>query len=93
MKNYVFGGLILFSAVSAVLAFPAYGESGKKRPFCYDVDVQINQDNNSNVKQDCERNYNRTSQVGKNNSASTEQGGDVNSDTTRQYEYNASPRR
>jgi len=89
MKKYFYVGFILFS-VSGFFNH-AYGESNT-RPFCYDVNVQINPENQANVKQNCQQNYSRTSQAGNSNSAYTEQKGNDNSNSVRQYQYNASPR-
>jgi hypothetical protein len=54
---------------------------------CYSVNIQNDRVNQSDVKQDCEMNFSRTVQAGKDNRAATIQTGDVNSNKVRQYQY------
>ena len=58
----------------------------QSRP-CFEVNIQNNKENRSNVEQHCDRNTNRTVQAGKNNSAHTVQSGDTNNNKVRQYQY------
>ncbi|CAK0771064.1 conserved hypothetical protein [Gammaproteobacteria bacterium] len=69
----------------------AYGQEPRDnsgRP-CFDVNVQIDRNNKTNVKQDCGYNDSRTMQAGQNNNASTTQRGAVNTNEVKQYEFNA----
>lgn len=84
----VTAGLIL----TAGLAEAQVPRDNSNRP-CYDVNIQIDQRNRANVDQDCWRNDSRTMQAGQNNEAMTRQSGDINTNTVRQYEYDAAPRR
>lgn len=89
MKKIINQLIIIFSMFSAI-AYSADNNSG--RP-CYDVNIQIDQNNRSNVKQDCGINVSRTAQAGQNNNANTAQRGNVNNNEVRQYEFNAASRR
>ena len=83
----------LHFALAFTLLIPAasvYSQAARDnsgRP-CVDVNVQIdrnNQGNRADVQQDCGRNYSATSQSGYNNEARTEQSGNINSNTVRQF--------
>lgn len=76
----------------ALMVMGASAYAAGKRPFCADVNVQIDQDNKSEVQQNCDRNVSRTAQAGQNNSAMTEQNGRINDNTVRQHEFSAAPR-
>ena len=60
---------------------------------CIDVNVQIDKENTSKVRQRCEINVSRTMQAGQENTAETRQTGDVNDNSVDQYEYKAVKRR
>jgi len=91
MKIALYSFVAILSSVTTMLAYGQSEHDNSGRP-CYDVNVQIDQNNRSDVKQDCGMNYGRTAQAGKNNEATTNQRGDVNNNSTRQYEYNAPSR-
>ena len=76
---------VLLIPAASVYSQAARDNSG--RP-CVDVNVQVdrnNQGNRANVQQDCGSNYSATSQAGHNNDARTEQSGDTNVNTVRQF--------
>lgn len=54
---------------------------------CFNVEVQNDRVNRNAVQQDCDRNFNRTLQSGRQNRAQTVQTGEVNSNKTRQYQF------
>lgn len=91
MKIVLYSFIAILSSVTTMSAYAQSEHDNSGRP-CYDVNVQIDQNNSSNVQQDCGINYSRTVQAGKNNEATTTQQGDVNNNSTRQYEYNAPSR-
>ncbi|MGB5831834.1 MAG: hypothetical protein WBG92_07575 [Thiohalocapsa sp.] len=57
---------------------------------CFHVSIQNQQVNRSNVRQNCDRNVNRTVQAGAQNSAATMQTGNINDNKVRQYDYDVS---
>lgn len=57
---------------------------------CYQVNIQNDAVNRSNVRQNCDRNFSRTVQAGAQNSAQTVQSGSVNNNKVRQYQYDVS---
>jgi hypothetical protein len=73
----------------AVAAPVAVGDSARDRSQgpCFGVTVQNQPVNQSRVEQNCDRNFNRTTQAGRENTAHTVQTGSVNSNKTRQYHY------
>ncbi|SDW76555.1 hypothetical protein [Thiocapsa roseopersicina] len=77
-------GILLFSIVPL-----AQADGGRERTQgpCYSVNIQNDRVNQSDVKQDCDMNFSRTVQAGKENRAATIQTGDVNSNKVRQYQY------
>ena len=81
---------ILSVGVALLAAMPlAYAESVSDqtdRP-CFHVSVQNDRLNESNVQQNCERNFNRTAQAGARNRVQTIQSGSVNDNKVRQYHY------
>jgi len=60
-----------------------------ERP-CYRVTIQNDPVNESDVRQNCDRNVSRTVQVGARNRAQTVQSGSVNTNKVRQYHFDAS---
>ena len=81
---------ILSVGVALLAAMPfAYAESGSDRTDgpCFRVSIQNDRLNESNVQQNCERNFNRTVQAGARNQAQTIQTGGVNDNKVRQYHY------
>ncbi len=76
----------------AVAAPVALGDSAGNRSQgpCFDVTVQNRPVNQSSVEQQCDRNFNRTVQAGRENAARTVQTGSVNDNKTRQYQYDPS---
>lgn len=92
MKNSISTSLSI-AALLSLLATPlVYGGKGADRSSgpCFRVTVQNDRVNESNVRQDCEWNVNRTVQAGKINRAYTHQTGRVNNNKVRQYNYDAS---
>ncbi|CRI65795.1 exported hypothetical protein [Thiocapsa sp. KS1] len=77
-------GILLFSFVPL-----AQADGGRERTQgpCYSVNIQNDRVNQSDVKQDCDMNFSRTVQAGKENRAATIQTGDVNNNKVRQYQY------
>jgi hypothetical protein len=77
-------GILLFSIVPL-----AQADGGRERTQgpCYSVNIQNDRVNQSDVEQDCDMNFSRTVQAGKENRAATIQTGDVNSNKVRQYQY------
>lgn len=82
--------IALLGASGAALAQAQRDNSS--RP-CIDVNVQIDKENTSKVRQRCDINMSRTMQAGENNTAETRQSGDVNDNSVDQYEYKAVRRR
>lgn len=84
---------ILSVGIALLAVMPlAYAESGSAqtdRP-CFRVNIQNDRFNESNVQQNCERNFNRTVQAGARNEAQTIQSGSVNDNKVRQYHYDTS---
>lgn len=80
--------------IAFLAAMPwAYAESVSDqtaRP-CFEVSVQNDRVNESNVAQHCQWNFNRTVQAGARNQAQTVQSGSVNNNKVRQYPYEAPP--
>lgn len=73
----------------AVAAPVAVGDSAGDRSQgpCFGVTVQNQSVNHARVEQNCDRNFNRTTQAGRENSAYTVQTGRVNDNKVRQYHY------
>jgi len=84
---------ILSVGIALLAVMPlAYAESVSAqtdRP-CFRVNIQNDRFNESNVQQNCERNFNRTVQAGARNEAQTIQSGSVNDNKVRQYHYDTS---
>lgn len=80
-------GVLLLAAMPV-----SYGGSAPDRTDgpCFRVNIQNEQENRSNVQQNCDRNVNRTVQAGARNSAQTMQTGNVNDNKVRQYHYDVS---
>jgi hypothetical protein len=78
--------------VPCASAYSQVARDNSNRP-CFDVNVQIDKNNQSRVQQDCGRNYSRTMQAGQNNETQTIQRGDVNDNQVRQYGFEAQSRR
>ena len=57
---------------------------------CFRVTIQNDRVNEANVRQTCDRNVNRTVQVGARNRAQTTQTGHVNDNKVRQYHFDSS---
>lgn len=70
----------------------AYGDTVRERTQgpCFSVNVQNDPINQSVVQQDCDRNFSRTVQAGRQNEAHTIQTGRVNDNKVRQYLYDRS---
>lgn len=84
---------ILSAGVVLLTAIPfAYAESGSVRTGdpCFQVNIQNDRVNESSVRQNCDRNFNRTVQAGTRNQAQTIQTGSVNDNKVRQYDYDMS---
>ena len=60
-----------------------------QRP-CFRVSIQNDRINDSNVRQNCDRNFNRTVQAGSRNRAKTIQTGGANDNKVRQYHFDTS---
>ncbi|HSO81530.1 hypothetical protein [Thiocapsa sp.] len=77
-------GILLFSIVPL-----AHADGGRDRTQgpCYSVNIQNDRVNQADVQQDCDMNFSRTVQAGKENRTATIQTGDVNSNKVRQYQY------
>jgi hypothetical protein len=56
---------------------------------CYRVTIQNDPVNESDVRQNCDRNVSRTVQVGARNQAQTIQTGSVNNSKVRQYDFDS----
>jgi hypothetical protein len=85
MKTLILSiGILLFSSMPL-----AHADSGRDRTQgpCYSVNIQNDRVNQSDVEQDCEMNFSRTVQAGKENRTTTIQTGDVNNNKVRQYQY------
>lgn len=91
MRIILYFATFMLIGASALADTPIPRDSNG-RP-CYEVNVQINRNNRTNVKQNCGYNDNRTMQAGQNNDATTTQKGEVNTNEVRQYEYNGAQRR
>jgi hypothetical protein len=85
MKILVFPLSLVLLAAAPIASSDTAGE----RP-CFSVTVQNDPVNHSSVQQDCDRNFNRTVQAGKENSARTLQTGQMNDSKVRQYHYDPS---
>ena len=88
MKTSILSVAAVFLAASSI----AHGGSVPDRiqgP-CFHVSIQNDRVNESNVRQDCDRNVNRTVQAGAENRAQTIQTGSVNNNKVRQYHYDLS---
>jgi hypothetical protein len=79
-------GVVLLAAVPLAQGGSAPDQS--HRP-CYRVTVQTDRLNESDVRQNCERNVSRTVQVGTRNRAQTIQTGNVNNNKVRQYHFDS----
>ncbi|WP_295405579.1 hypothetical protein [uncultured Thiocystis sp.] len=84
--------LVLGLTLSSASVYSQAARDNSNRP-CFDVNVQIDRNNRSNVDQDCGQNYSRTMQAGQNNEATTYQSGDVNDNKVRQYGQDGPSRR
>ena len=84
--------IVSVGAVLLTAAPFAFGDSVPDRTQgpCYQVNIQNDQVNRSNVRQNCDRNFSRTVQAGAQNSAQTVQSGSVNNNKVRQYQYDMS---
>ena len=84
---------ILSAGILLLAGLPiAYGGSApeqSQRP-CYRVTIQSDPVNESDVRQNCERNVSRTVQVGARNQAQTIQSGSINNNRVRQYHFDSS---
>jgi hypothetical protein len=81
---------ILAIGLALVVVAPvAVGDSAGDRSQgpCFGVTVQNQPVNHARVEQHCDRNFNRTTQAGRDNTAHTVQTGSVNNNKTRQYHY------
>jgi hypothetical protein len=88
MKASILSACVLLSAATPI----AHGGSTpeqSQRP-CYRVTIQNDRVNESDVRQNCERNVSRTVQVGARNRAQTIQTGGVNNNKVRQYHFDSS---
>lgn len=67
----------------------AYGGSVPDRTHgpCFHVNIQNDRMNESDVRQNCDRNYSRTVQAGAQNRAQTIQTGSINNNKVRQYRF------
>jgi hypothetical protein len=84
---------ILFLGVLFSAAMPlAYGGSDFDRNHgpCFRVTIQDDRVNESDVRQNCDRNVSRTVQVGARNRSQTIQTGSVNNNKVRQYHFDRS---
>lgn len=80
-------GVVLL--ISAPFAFGDSVHDRTEGP-CFQVNIQNDPVNRSNVRQNCDRNFNRTVQAGAQNSAQTVQSGGVNDNKVRQSQYDVS---
>lgn len=80
-------GALLLAAMPIAYSGSAPDES--QRP-CYRVTIQSDRVNESDVRQNCERNVSRTVQVGARNRTQTVQTGSVNNNKVRQYQFDSS---
>lgn len=87
--TYLIAAALLIPGSSVYSQVP---RDNSNRP-CYDVNIQIDRNNRSNVRQDCGRNDSRTMQAGQTNDAMTSQHGDVNTNEVKQYGFDAQRRR
>jgi hypothetical protein len=88
MKTSLFSvGIVLLTAASVCYGGSA---SGRTEGPCFRVSIQNDRINESNVRQNCDRNFNRTVQAGARNSAQTVQTGSVTNNKVRQYHYDIS---
>jgi hypothetical protein len=84
---------ISLGAVLLLAAVPfAHGGTPPDQPHrpCYRVTIQTDRVNESDVRQNCDRNVSRTVQVGAQNRAQTIQAGRVNNNKVRQYHFDRS---
>lgn len=85
MKTPILIGLALL--VSGPLAYGGEPVYERTHGPCFKVTIQADAVNESNVQQNCDQNFNRTVQAGKQNRAQTVQTGEVNDNKVRQYDY------
>ncbi|GEM_PF-912734 len=84
---------ILSLGVLVLAAVPlAYGDTihNRTRGPCFQVTIQADPVNHAQVEQNCDWNYSRTVQAGRENQAHTVQTGEVNNNKVRQYQYDMS---
>jgi hypothetical protein len=85
--SFLSAGVLLLAAMPI-----AYGGSApdQSQRSCYRVTIQSDRVNDSDVRQNCERNVSRTVQVGARNRAQTIQTGSINNNKVRQYHFDSS---
>jgi hypothetical protein len=88
MKASILSACVLLLAATPIAHGGAAPDQGQ-RP-CYRVTIQTDRVNQSDVRQNCERNVSRTVQVGARNRAQTIQTGGVNNNKARQYHFDRS---
>ena len=86
--------LTLISAAAALLVSLPWAHADSIRPQlqnpCFKINIQHDSTNRVSTRQSCDRNVNRTVQVGRDNGAQTIQTGQINDNRTRQYRYDRS---
>ncbi len=86
--------LTLISAGAVLLVSLPWAHADSIRPQlqnpCFSVNIQHDSTNKANTRQSCDRNVNRTVQVGRDNGAHTIQTGQINDNKARQYRYDRS---
>ncbi len=75
------GLAVLLLSPLAVATVPGERSHGP----CFQVNIQNDAQNRSNLRQNCDMNFARTVQAGQDNEAQTEQRGRINSNKVRQY--------
>jgi hypothetical protein len=77
-------GILLVASAASVHGDPVRDRTQSP---CFNVNIQNERVNQSEVYQDCNMNFNRTVQAGQQNRAATIQTGELNNNKVRQYQY------
>jgi hypothetical protein len=77
-------GIMLLASAASVYGDPV---RDRMQSPCFNVSIQNERVNESEVHQDCNVNFSRTVQAGQHNQAATIQTGDINNSKVRQYQY------
>lgn len=83
ISTLLLGSVLMVSTLMA----QADAAHNSSRNLCFSVNVQNETANTSTVRQNCDRNFNRTVQAGNRNLSRTVQSGTLNDNKVRQYWY------